>query len=60
MTAAVPYQVAWTWRDSDERTKFDDLKATNAEAAVRKLRKRLREEYSMKTRDVIILEVYQI
>lgn len=56
------YQIAWSWRgaDENERIKHDDiiLKVRNAESAVRKLRKNLREEYSMTSKDVIIHEVY--
>lgn len=55
------YQIAWVWRDSDEfPTRFDDLEATTAEAAIRKLRKMLREEYVVNRGDVVILEVYRI
>lgn len=55
------YQIAWEWRHLDEAVKFDDLVASTAEMAIRRLRKKLREEYSMeRSSDVVILEVYRI
>ena len=59
MRTKVEYIVIWRWR-SETAVYREEVKASNADVAIREVVKRIREEYSVnQRRDIVVLGAYR-